>query len=227
MENKLRILLVSWEKVFWEGLIKILNNCPDITIVGLCINGKDGIQKAIELKPDVVLIDEGIKNCECVEVSKRIRLALPRAYIGIMTAVSPYSDSTNILRAEANLYLDKDVTTSAMIQLIDRWKENTRFDERGVFLSPAMAELLVKKLDRSRFVASEDIKENLVGLTRREMEIAALIVKNKSNKEIAKSLYISENTVKAHLSSIYEKLHLRTRHQIVSLMEGHSNSVSE
>ena len=216
--KRLKILLVSGEKVFWEGLVKILERRSDIEIVGKCFNGNEAIRKASETNPDVVLIDEGITDCGAIVVSQNIRRLFPMTLIGIITTVCS-SDNRSILRAEAEFYLDKDMTTSRMNMMIDRWHEDVHFDEIGILISPVVAEMLVKKWEISKPGEHGDLKDNTFGLTKREMEILNLVAEGKVNKEIASALFITENTVKAHLGSIYEKLHVRTRHQVAALAE--------
>ena len=216
--KKLKFLLVACDKVFWEGLIRIIEKRLDTEIVGVCVTGDEAIRKAAERKPDVILIDEGVKDCGVLEVSHSVKRSLPLSLIGIVTTVYPCSDTMSILKAEADIYIDKDITTLNMNLTIDRWHENVDFHKVGMLISPLVAEMLVKRADVSKQHELSDLKESTFGLTKREAEILNLVAQGKVNKEIASILFITENTVKAHLGSIYDKLHVQNRHQITSML---------
>ena len=213
------MLLVGCDKVFWEGLIRIIDKRADTQLVGLCMSGKEAIRKASDNNPDVILIDEGVKDCGAIEVSQTVKRLLPLALIVIVTTTYPHSDTMSILEAEADMYIDKDITTTRMNLSIDLWHENVDFHEVGILISPSIAEMLVNKAGISKFGKPGDFRESSLGLTKREAEILNLVAQGKVNKEIAATLFITENTVKAHLGSIYEKLHVRTRRQVMALAD--------
>jgi two-component system NarL family response regulator len=215
--QKLKVLLASWEKVFGEGIVRVLENRPDVAAVTVCRNGLEAIRTASKLKPDIVIIDEGIRDCGFVELSKSIRQLLPQTDIMIITAEYPNTNTKSVLKAEANAYTDKDITVAAFNATIDRFCEKYHFYASRVSPATALAKLIFKEY--ARFWASRDDAsgEGKFGLSKREIEVLTLAAEGKSNKEIGSLLFITENTVKAHMSSIFNKLNLHDRQQIGAL----------
>jgi two-component system, NarL family, response regulator len=217
--NKSKILIASWKKVFYYGLIEILNRRSDVEVVDFCHSGHEAILSATNKKPDLVFIDEGIRNCDFIELSHAIRRILPDVIIFVVTSSYPHPDVLTIFKADAQFYLDKDVTADPLNTLVDRISEGPSFENPGVFIHPALAEQLLQKATLPATEGEKDKNDNIFGLTKREAEILSLAVRDKSNKDIAHELFITPNTVKVHMRSIFEKLNIKDRHQLAPLLK--------
>jgi len=164
------------------------------------------MEKSIELNPDIILLDEGI-----MEIAQSIREQLPKTHIIFITTPRQESDISQILKAEANAYIDKDITIEALTSVISRVYMG------HAHVSPRIARKLLKETIYPHEVMKWERHEGDIGLSKREIEVLTLVAKGESNKEIASKLYISENTVKRHLSSIMGKMHVHNRLQAATL----------
>jgi DNA-binding NarL/FixJ family response regulator len=219
--QELRVLIASAKKVFWEGLIKVLSSRSDTKVIDFCSTGQSTMDSASNNKPNVIFIDEGIKDCGFIELSRSIRNILPESVIFIVISAYPHlpNNILSVFEAGAHFYVDKDITITGINALLDRVQENLIYHDIGYFLFQAVSEHLAKENEFSKTGSIKSPPDNLFGLTKREIEILGLVVKEKSNREIAQTLFITENTVKAHMSSIFEKLHVKTRHEVVPFIK--------
>ena len=202
----IKVLLAEREEVFRRGLVNVLQETPNVEIVAICTQGSETIEKSIELNPDIILLDEGM-----IEVSHSIRERLPEKRIILITTPSKESDIRQILKAEANAYIDKDITITAITGVLSRVYQG------DASVSPRIARKLLKEAVPFHEVMEGEHPKADINLSRREAEVLILVAKGERNKEIASRLCISENTVKGHLSSILAKMHVRNRLQAVSL----------
>ena len=167
--GRTKILLGGRKHVFWEGLIKILSNRPDVVIVCECSTGLETIQRTIELKPDIVFIDEIIQDCGFLEVAQQIKESLPEIHTVIVTKSRPSPEMLSVLKAEASAYIDKDIPVPALFTVIERIKE------KGVTICPILADQLIKSFSLSEQSGEQGHDENKLGLSRREEEVLALV----------------------------------------------------
>jgi DNA-binding NarL/FixJ family response regulator len=211
--EKIRIILASNHELWWEGLaLLIKERSEDIEVASICYDGVSTINKARQLLPNVILLDEEIEGGDCGEVAERINELHPE--IRIIIVIKPYKDvrlSTSF-KARAKAYIDKDITYPEIESCI-------RQVAKGgvVVISRLVAAQLLDQV-ASHEGAQHARVEYDVGLSKRETEVLNLLSsKGISNKEIAGALNITENTVKAHLSSILEKMQVRNRQQAAIL----------
>ena len=157
-------------------------------------------------KPDVVVMDLMMPNCGGVEATQLLQVELPQINILVLTVSDKEADLFAAIKAGAKGYILKDAEPEELSQAI------FHIAKGGVIVSSSMAEKLL-----TEFKAEEGHKEeDDSGLSRREGEVLQLVAKGASNKEIARDLFISENTVKTHLRNILDKLHLANRSQAVA-----------
>ena len=180
-------------------------------MVGTSAGGLEGIEKAGELKPDVVLLDTEISECDFIEALRSITQLLPETRIIILTHSEEDRALFSALRVGAKGYISKDIGVEDLVRAI----EGVHGGE--VIISAPMAARMLEE-----FTLLEERKEAVqgkheLGLSKRETEVLTLVAKGASNREIASVLFISENTAKVHLSRILEKLHVRNRQQAVVL----------
>lgn len=207
--SKAKILVVDDHALFRKGIISLLSQIEDLEIIGEASNGEEGVLKAKELKPDIVLMDVEMPEMDGVEAVKHIKKALPECKVVMLTI----SDEDDVLfksiRNGAQGYLLKSIDPDDMIREI-----------RGLLkgeaaLSKAIASKILKEFSNiSR--KGKEINLQKYNLSEREKEVLSLVAEGLTNKEIAASLDITENTVKNHLCNIMEKLHLQNRVQLAT-----------
>jgi DNA-binding NarL/FixJ family response regulator len=202
MEN-VRVLLVDDHTLFRRGIAAALGDNEDIEIVGEASDGKEGIDRARELMPDVVVMDLQMPRCSGVEACQAIQAELPAINVLMLTVSEKETDLFSAIKAGAKGYLLKDTEAEELGQAV------FHIAKGGVIVSPSMASKLLTEFKTGEVYKAEAAS----GLSQRETEILQEVAKGSSNKEIAGALFISENTVKTHLRNILEKLHLANRSQ--------------
>jgi DNA-binding NarL/FixJ family response regulator len=199
--EKIRVLLVDDHQVVRRGLRTFLEVQEDIEVVGEASDGAEGIDQADALRPDVILMDVHMPGMDGVEALRALRARGSEARVLVVTSFTETRSVVPALRAGATGYVYKDVDPDALAGAI-------RSVHAGhVLLQPEVAEALL----------SDDGTPPVAGrggtLTEREHEVLALIASGRSNREIARTLVLSEKTVKTHVSNILMKLDLSDRTQ--------------
>jgi len=207
--EKIKVLLADSQAIFREGLAKLLADSPDIEVLSTCSSGFETIQKAMELKPDVILLDMELTNCEYDEAAQHIKEVLPETRFIILAQPHKDLDIPSILRVEAMAYITKKVTLERLIEIID-----TVYNKGDLCLAPQIAAKLLETFTLwGKSIEEGQLRYDL-GLSKREMEVLNLLAqKGMTNREIASTLYITESTVKTHLSNILAKMHVHNRRQ--------------
>ena len=208
-EEALRVLVVDDQALFRRGLQLVLSGQSGIELVGEAANGREAVDKARELAPDVVLMDVRMPVMNGIEAARFIRRDLPSTRILMLTVSDEERDLYDAVRAGANGYLLKEVS-------VDEVVEGIRAVGRGhSLISPAMATKLLVEFNALAERAESGPQLPGPTLTGREVEVLRMVAKAMSNREIAQALYISENTVKNHVRNILDKLHLHNRMEAV------------
>ncbi len=208
---RIRVLLVDDQALFREGLHTLLSVWPDLEVVGEAGNGQEALDAAARLKPDVVLMDLRMPVLDGVAATRRLLEKMPQVKIIVLTTFDDDDHVFDGLRAGAVGYLLKDVPSEKLVEAI-------RAAAAGQsFLQPSVAAKVVAEFTRLTAVAQETAvspQNSLVEpLSEREQEILALVATGASNKEIAGELFITEGTVKNHVTNILGKLGVRDRTQ--------------
>ncbi len=204
----IRILLVDDQLLFRKGLRALLDTEPDMQVIGEAPDGQQAIERARVMRPDVMLMDIHMPNCDGVAATRIIKQELPDTKIIMLTVSDEDDDLFEAINGGANGYLLKDLLPEELVELV-------RGVTRGETpISPAVAGKLLAEFRR---VPRRDPSQ-AVGwdLTRREIEILQLVASGMSNAEIGTRLFIVEGTVKNHLHNILEKLHAKNRLQAAS-----------
>ncbi|HHZ20462.1 MAG TPA: response regulator transcription factor [Firmicutes bacterium] len=204
----IRILLADDHELLRQGLIKLLSIEPDFEVVGEAKNGQEALELALKLQPDVVLMDVNMPALNGIEATKRLREVNPAIRILALTVCTDDQYVHEIIRAGATGYVLKDVDSATLFEAIRVVAEGE------AYIQPS---LLVRLLDEFKIWRGKEINQftpEELGLTEREMEIVQLISQGENNKTIAEKLFISEKTVKNHVSSILRKLDLTDRTQL-------------
>jgi NarL family two-component system response regulator LiaR len=199
-KDRVRLLIVDDHAVVRQGLITFLELQDEIEVVGEAGNGREALQKVKELEPDVVLMDLVMPVMDGLTAIKEIKLMRPQTEVIALTSFADDEKVFTAIRSGATGYLLKDVQPNDLVKAV-------LAAERGeVQLHPEVAKKLMHEV-----VAPAKETEPLDELTEREKEVLALLGQGMSNKEIAYKISVSEKTVKAHVSSILNKLNLPGR----------------
>jgi DNA-binding NarL/FixJ family response regulator len=205
----LRVLVVDDQALFRRGLQLVLGGVEGIDVVGEAGDGREAVDKARELVPDVVLMDVRMPVMDGIEATRRIRDEVPGTRILMLTMSDDEGDLYEAVKAGANGYLLKDVA-------VDEVTEAIRAVGVGQSLiSPSMASKLLNEFNALAERAEKGQRLPPPSLTAREVDVLRLVARGLSNRYIAGELSVSENTVKNHVRNILEKLHLHNRMEAV------------
>ncbi len=200
---KITVLLVDDHIVVLQGIRTFLETNPDLEVVGFTERGEEAIRLARDLQPAVALVDLKIPDMDGVEVTRRIRSASPQTRVVIFTSYHEAEDIFPAIRAGALSYLLKDARPGEIADAI-------RKAARGeAVLDSRVAARIVQDMQNNE----QDQVNPFTVLSDRELEVLRLIATGASNQEIAERLVIGEATVKTHVGSIFNKLHLADRTQ--------------
>jgi DNA-binding NarL/FixJ family response regulator len=210
VDTGIRVLIADDQTIVREGLVTLIGLLPGITVVGAATDGEDAVRKAVELRPDVVLMDLNMPRCNGVEATERLRGLRPDTAVVVLTTFSDDAWVFAALQAGARGFLTKDAGPQEILRAItDVAAGHAQFD-------PAVQRRLLDALNNgNRFAVATADTEPPDGLTPREAEVLAHIAAGESNAEIAAALYVSEATVKTHINHIFGKTGLRDRAQLV------------
>ncbi len=193
-----RVLITDDHGVVRQGLRMFLSLDPELEVVGEAANGEEALRMARDLSPDVVLMDLVMPVMDGISATGAIRSELPDVEVIALTSVLEDASVTGAVKAGAIGYLMKDTEAEELGRAIKAAAEGR------VYLAPEAAARLMRE------VRTPESPETL---TERETEVLQLLARGKANKQIATSLYVTEKTVKAHVSSILAKLGVQSRTQ--------------
>lgn len=198
----IRVLIADDHHVVRRGLMFFLKTQKDMDIVGEATNGKEAVQLTANLKPDVILMDLVMPVMDGIEATKRIKATNPEIQILMLTSFSDRDHVIPALKAGAAGYQLKDIEPDDLADAIRKLMrgENT--------LHPEATTQLEKEREPVVPYPHEEHP-----LTPREQDVLSELTKGKSNREIASSLFVTEKTVKTHISNIFAKLHVQDRTQ--------------
>ncbi len=207
--DRLRVLVVDDHALFRRGLQTILELESDLELIGEASDGAEAIAKSQELMPDVILMDVRMPKRSGIEATAQIKDVLPHAKILMLTISDDEADLYDAIKAGASGYLLKEIPIEEVADAIRSvWAGQSR-------ISPSMASKLLNEFSAMAKASTDRPQVPSPRLTDREMEVLRLVAKGMNNRDIAKELFISENTVKNHIRNILEKLHLHSRMEAV------------
>jgi DNA-binding NarL/FixJ family response regulator len=217
MSADIRVLIADDQKIVREGLVSLIGLLPGITVVGAATDGDDAVRQALELEPDVVLMDLNMPRCNGVEATERLRRLRPDVLVVVLTTYSDDAWVFSALQAGARGFLTKDAGADEILRAI------TDVAAGHAQLDPSVQRRLLDAFSGGdRFAAARapaepgtETADAAEGLTPREAEVLAHIAAGESNTEIAAALFVSEATVKTHVNHIFSKTGLRDRAQLV------------
>jgi len=196
-----RVLLADDHKLIRAGLVLVVQQQPDLSVIGEADDGRQAVQLVESLKPDVVVMDIGMPNLNGIEAARQITASRPDTAVVILSMHADEGYVLRALKAGARAYLLKDSATTDLVQAIRAVVEGKSF------FSPAVSKVLLqdymRKLRRTGAEDSYDL------LSPREREVLQLVAEGKSNKEVANLLNLSTYTVETHRAKIMQKLNLK------------------
>jgi two-component system NarL family response regulator len=207
--DRVRVLIADDQAVFRRGLFVVLSSEDTIEVVAEAQNGQEAIAKTEELAPDVVLMDVRMPRVNGIDAARQIREISPSTKILMLTVSDEEEDLYQAIKAGANGYLLKEISVEEVADAIRAVAQGRSL------ISPFMASKLLNEFNSLARRAEERDEYLAPRLTARELDVLRLVARGMSNREIADTLFISENTVKNHVRNILEKLHLHTRMEAV------------
>jgi len=206
--DTVKVLVVDDHALFRRGIATVLANQENLEIVGEAVDGLEAIKKAEETAPDVIVMDLNMPRCSGLEATQALQAKMPQVNILVLTVSDSEADLFAAIKFGATGYLLKNTEPEELVQAI------FYIAQGGVIITPIMAaKLLAEFKDLETGAERKPAQEAEANLSPREDEVLRLVAQGATNKEIADSLFISENTVKTHLRNIMDKLHLANRSQ--------------
>jgi DNA-binding NarL/FixJ family response regulator len=204
--SQIRVLLIEDNRLLREGIASMLNDQADIKAVATTGGNGDALERARKLKPQVVLLDLGLKNQNSLGVVRSIKKEFPETEVVMMDLIPVEADVVEYVKAGVSGFILKDATIGDFVNTIRSVAQGAKV------LPPPLAGSLFSQ------IVEHAVQSGKVGrliesvrMTKRELEIVELIAQGRSNKDIAAGLRIAVHTVKSHVHNILEKLALHTR----------------
>jgi DNA-binding NarL/FixJ family response regulator len=204
----IRVVIADDDDLMRAGLIELLTADPDIEISGQAANGREAVERACRLAPDVVLMDVRMPDVDGIAATRELAQAAPDAKVLILTTFEQDDYIFGALRAGASGFLLKRTRPEELIAAVHAVAAGDSL------LSPSVTRRVIDRMAQQPTPELAD-QARLDGLTPREREVLVLIARGLSNREIAGVLVVEESTIRTHVKRILMKLHLRDRVQAV------------
>ncbi len=209
------ILIVEDHPLFREGLVSLLSKQMDYEVVGEAAGGEEGIAKAKELKPDLVIMDISLPDMNGIDATRRIRISMSETKVIVLSIHSKIDFITDAFKAGASGYITKDATGEKLVECLEAVIKGEFYMDSKISHSVVKSILMSKKKgDMIRNTAYNT-------LTAREQEVMTLIAEGLTTKEIADKLFISQKTVENHRANIFSKLNVHSVMELVRYAARH------
>jgi DNA-binding NarL/FixJ family response regulator len=205
----IRVLVVDDHALFRRGLLMVLEQEPDMEVVGEAADGSEAVDQAADLLPDIVLMDIRMPRRSGIEACTGIKEVAPSARIIMLTMSDEEGDLYEAIKAGASGYLLKEISIDEVATAIRAVAEGQSL------ISPAMATKLLSEFASLMKKDDERSQVPMPKLTERELDVLKLVSQGMNNRDIGQRLFISENTVKNHVRNILDKLQLHSRMEAV------------
>jgi DNA-binding NarL/FixJ family response regulator len=212
----IRVLVADDQAVVRQGVVLLLSTADDMEVVAEASDGRSALRLALELRPDVALVDLRMPELDGTEVTEQIVAAKTGVRVLVLTTYADDEAVMPALRAGAVGYLTKDVTSEALLAAVrDVAAGRTVLDQA---VQQRLVQLVVREPDAGTVttVPAADASPEAGGLTRRETDVVRLVAQGLNNRQVAKELVVSEATVKTHLNHILAKLAMQDRAALIA-----------
>jgi DNA-binding NarL/FixJ family response regulator len=213
-EKAIRIVLADASRLTTLGIVQVLEKEADMEILAVVTDGEEAVAKTIELEPDVLIIEVDLPQLTGIKATQRVRRELPHVAVVILTALEEEQTLFDAIRAGAAAYLHKDCEPKELVDSIRKVRNGQFIINEKIFAKPAVATKVLAEF-RELSVYGPGSSHVFAPLSPREIQILDNIAQGMTNKEVAYTLAISEQTVKNHMSSILRKLSVNDRTQAV------------
>jgi DNA-binding NarL/FixJ family response regulator len=213
-EKAIRIVLADASRLTTLGIMQVLEKEADMEILAVVTDGEEAVAKTIELEPDVLIIEVDLPRLTGIKATQKVRRELPHIAVVILTALEEEQTLFDAIRAGAAAYLHKDCEPKELVDSIRKVRSGQFIINEKIFAKPAVATKVLAEF-RELSVYGPGSSHVFAPLSPREVQILDNIAQGMTNKEVAYTLAISEQTVKNHMSSILRKLSVNDRTQAV------------
>lgn len=211
--EKIRLLLIEDNRLLREGLTAMLNEQNDMTVINSIGNGENILDLMRKYKPDIMILDLGLRNRSSINIVKLVKKNFISAKIIIMDLIPTQADVLEFVQAGVSGFILKDATVKDFIKTI-----RSVYDGIQVLPTNLTGSLFSQIVEHALNEANPVEVMNAVRMTNREKQVIELISEGFTNKEIAQKLHLSTFTIKSHVHNILEKLALNTRVQIAKYL---------
>jgi DNA-binding NarL/FixJ family response regulator len=208
--QKIRLLLIEDNRLLRDGILAILKPHKDIEIISASGDGKSTLVKIKQLKPNVVLLDLGLRSQNSLHVVEIVKKDFPQAKIIVMDLAPVQADILQYVKAGANGFILKDASLNDLLITIRTVAEGS------TVLPPLLVDSLFSQIVEHAVKEGSSKLKVAVQMTKRERQVIELLSEGMTNKEIGQKIHISTYTVKSHIHNIMEKLALHTRLEIAN-----------
>jgi DNA-binding NarL/FixJ family response regulator len=208
--KKIRLLLIEDNRLLRDGIFSILKTHKDIIIIAASGDGKNSLSKILQLKPNIVLLDLGLRSQNSLHVVEIVKKEFPQAKIIVMDLAPVQADILQYVKAGANGFILKDA-------LLNDFSSTIRtVSEGSTVLPPLLVDSLFSQIVDHAVREGKPKIKNAIRMTKREREVIGWLGEGMSNKEIAQKIRTSTYTVKSHIHNIMEKMALHTRLELAN-----------
>lgn len=210
MKKKIRLLVIEDNPLLREGITRMLKSHGDFTILAGPANGESPVLKTHRLKPNVILLDLGLRSQNSLHIVETLKKEFPAARIIVMDLAPAQGDILQFIKAGASGFILKDAT-------LDVFLETIRAVSTGAKILPALLnESVFSQIVEYAIKGKKTALKVALKMTRRERDVIALVSDGMTNKQIAERLHIATHTVKSHIHNIMEKLALHSRLEVAN-----------
>lgn len=217
----IKVLLVEDQRLFSEGIKALLATEADIKVVGMVSHGREAIEQIEELQPHIVLMDVHMPEVDGIKATIYMKQNYPDVKVILLTTYADVDLITDGLTVGAKGFLLKSLDAARLVRSIRDVYEDQ------IVISGEVARMLANKLREYKYDKKEILGRNLANeaiyLSKRELDVAFLLLDDSTNKYMAQRLYLSEGTVKNYISEIYNKIGIRNRKDIISYLRSLGN----
>ena len=217
MENKISIIIADDHPIFREGIEGIINKDKNYKIIASCGNGIEALEKIEELKPDIAILDIDMPKMNGLDIAKKLGESKNACKIIILTIYKDEEYFREAMDKGIKGYLVKDCIANELTECIEYIKNGKHY------ISPVISDYLISRRDREKQLEKE--RPEIKQLTAAEKNVLRLLAENKTSKQIADELFISEKTVQNHRNNIAQKLNIKGPHKLLEFAMKNQSSL--